>query len=93
MTVEIHPAHGQAVQARAQLLQAAYERFMALRLEDERHIGALLAERGLDPLAFAQYGLRTQDGRWFLELHEKQQAPAAAVMEQAVNGALQPAAS
>jgi len=89
--VEIHPAHGEAIGARADIMKQLSGQMSLMRMEDMRHITAVLKQLGMNPEAYEQYDLQVESGRYFLQLTEKKQ-PDVAASKQVVNGMPQPAA-
>ena len=93
MKLEIHEAHAEAITSRNQQLQQIYSHFTLLQREEKRHVDAVIRTLGKNPDDFQNYELRQEDGKWFMDLHEKtvQPPPVATVVQpqQKANGAAQ----
>ena len=74
MQMEIPAAHGEAIAERGKLMQAVFAQFRLLQIEEKRHIDAVLKTLGHNPDDYAQYDLKQDGSRYFLDLQAKQQA-------------------
>src|SRR5262245_21304698 len=101
MQIEIHPAHGEAILSRTQLMQQMVAQFNLLRMEDKRHVDAVLKTLGQEPDDYAEYDLKVEKDHYYLDLQKKPEAPPPNVpaqnvpaqnvpAQQPVNGAPQP---
>lgn len=73
--IEIHQAHGEAIQERMQMMRTLFNQFQLLKQEDKRHVDAVLRTLAQDPDEFETYELRVDKGHYYLQLNPKQQVP------------------
>lgn len=98
MRIEIPQAHGEAIAERMQIMRQVMAQFNLLRMEDKRHVDAVLKSLAHNPDDWEQYDLAIDRGHYYLDLKARESAlTAAAVTEgtitaqpQSVNGAPQP---
>jgi hypothetical protein len=78
MRVQIPTAHGQAIESRTQAMQNILTQYTLLRIEDRRHVNAVVEAAGLKPHEYGEYTLVVEGDSFFLDLVPQKRAAAAA---------------